>query len=114
MTSSLLRTLPLLAALCGAANAQERAIAIQNARVLTMTGSVLEDATVVMRGGVIVDVGTRVDVPPGAEVIDAAGGTVMPGLVSAYSRAGFSSSSSAAPQQSRSRRRSSLLSFSST
>jgi len=88
------------AALCGALPAQERPVAIQNARVLTISDKTLENATVIMRGGVIETVGEDVEVPAGAAVIDAKGGTLMPGLVSAYSRAGLSSGGSSSPSRS--------------
>lgn len=79
-------------------------MAIRNARVLTMTGEELSDATVLFRGGEIVEVGSDVDVPAGTEIVDAAGGTVMPGLVSAYSRAGFPKAEDSNEGSSRSRR----------
>lgn len=96
---------PFAAAICGALPAQERPLAITNARVLTISDKTLADATVILRGGVIEAVGTDVEVPAGAKVFDAKGGTLMPGLVSAYSRAGLTSSSRPAPQSSRRGRR---------
>lgn len=84
-----------IAVTCGGLAAQERPVAIQNARVLTMTGETLESATVLLRGGSIEAVGADVEIPAGAEIVDAQGGTLMPGLVSAYSRAGVT----APPQQ---------------
>jgi hypothetical protein len=95
----------LLSLLCGAElAAQDRPVAIRNARVLTMAGPPLERATVVLRAGVIDAIGADVQVPAGAEVIDAAGGTLMPGMVSAFSRAGFRPEPTA-PRDDRSRQR---------
>jgi imidazolonepropionase-like amidohydrolase len=55
--------------------------AIRGARVMPVAGPALDKGTVVMRDGVIVDVGANVAVPPDAVVIDGAGLTVYPGLI---------------------------------
>ena len=68
----------------------QRPIAIVNANVLTMEGKPIQMGMVLFRNGKIVEVGKKVKVPAGAKIIDAKGGTVMPGLVSAYSRVGLS------------------------
>ncbi len=68
----------------------QRPIAIVNANILTMEGKPIEMGMVLFRNGKIVEVGKKVKVPAGAKIVDAKGGTVMPGLVSAYSRAGLS------------------------
>ncbi|MCC6670022.1 MAG: amidohydrolase family protein [Planctomycetes bacterium] len=75
-----------LAALPLAAAAQERPVAIQNVRILTLEGAPIERGTVVLRGGKIEAVGREVTVPAGARIEDGKGGTVMPGLVSAWFR----------------------------
>ncbi|WP_412060709.1 amidohydrolase family protein [Rubrivirga sp. IMCC45206] len=69
----------------------EGTVAFVGARVITMDGDrVIEDGTVVVRGNRIVAVGPRadVDVPAGAETIDAAGKTIMPGIVDVHAHAG--------------------------
>jgi len=90
----ILRTALLLTVLslaCGTAQAQgQRPIAIVNANILTMEGKPIQMGMVLFRNGKIVEVGKKVKVPAGAKIVDAKGGTVMPGLVSAYSRAGLS------------------------
>ena len=88
--SGWLSSVAVLAVLCTPAPTQERTVAIRNARVLTMTGAEIEGATVLLRGGKIVEVGADVEIPAGAEITEASGGTLMPGLVHAYSRAGLS------------------------
>jgi enamidase len=59
-------------------------IALTNARVIDGTGQPARDRqTIVVRGGLIAEVGdaTRVTPPAGAEVVDVAGKSVLPGLV---------------------------------
>lgn len=74
------------------AAAQQRAIAIRGGTVLTMTGEPIPGGTVVLQGGRIVAVGRDVAVPRGAEVVDATGKYVMPGLVDAMASIGLSNS----------------------
>ena len=61
-------------------------VALTGARVVTMNGEreVLDNATVVARDGRIVAVGRDVAVPDGAQVFDAAGKTIIPGLIDAH------------------------------
>ena len=68
-------------------NAQRSAIdtyAITNARIVTVTGPVIERGTVVIRNGLIAAAGANVNAPPDARVIDGAGLTVYPGLIDSY------------------------------
>jgi imidazolonepropionase-like amidohydrolase/Tol biopolymer transport system component len=61
--------------------------AFTGARIVTMKGDeVIEDGTIVLNGGRIEAVGPRasVSVPTGAKVIDAAGKTIIPGLVDVH------------------------------
>lgn len=74
-----------LAISAGAAFAQT--IAITNGRVLTGTGEIAR-GTVVIRDGRIAAVGADVQVPAGAEVIDARGGVIAPGFVAVDSGLG--------------------------
>jgi imidazolonepropionase-like amidohydrolase len=72
----------------GAATAQERVIALRPAWVIDGTGQPpLADAVVLVRGNRIEAVGARasVKVPPGAQVIDLPGQTLMPGLIDTHS-----------------------------
>ena len=63
--------------------------AIVNARVVTVSGPVLDNATVVVSGGKIEAVGAGVAVPDGAETIDAGGQTLYPGLMDALTTIGL-------------------------
>ncbi len=63
--------------------------AFTNATVVTSPGNILEDATLVIRGGVVKDVGTNVDIPDDARVWDMEGKTIYPGFIDAHSRVGM-------------------------
>ena len=69
-------------------------IAITNARIVTMRDAwsrqeVIDGGTIVVEGNRIVAVGTDVEVPDGAEVIDASGKTVLPGLIDVHAHGGM-------------------------
>src|SRR5215510_13350901 len=69
------------------ANAQRSAIdtyAITNARIVTVSGPVIDHGTVVVRNGLIAAAGANVNAPPDARVIDGSGLTVYPGLIDSY------------------------------
>jgi len=71
------------------AAAQKTAIAIKNATVHTGDGTVIENATIVIENGIITAVGKDAKIPAGAEVTDAAGKQVYPGLVLPTSNLGL-------------------------
>ncbi len=65
--------------------AQEPPLAIRNATVETLgPAGRIERATVLVRDGKIAALGRDVSVPDDATVIDAAGGTLMPGVIDPY------------------------------
>lgn len=66
-----------------------RVYAITGAKVYTLSGPPLEAATVVIRDGKIAAVGERVEVPAGAQVIDAKGLEVYPGMFDAVTELGL-------------------------
>lgn len=66
-------------ALTSASGAQT--IAITGGRVHPVSGPVIENGTVLIRGGRIVSVGANIAIPPDATRIDAAGKWVTPGIV---------------------------------
>ena len=83
---------PLLAAilLAGASPLAAQTVAITNGTVVVGDGSEpVQGATVVVRNGRIVAAGRGVTVPGGAEVIDATGKWVTPGIVAGFSRLGL-------------------------
>ena len=73
-----------------AAASTEQTTAIVHARLFTMeTAKPIEDATIVVRDGVIKDVGASLAPPAGARLVDAAGRIVTPGLMNAGTQLGL-------------------------
>lgn len=72
------------------ARAQEQAQAFVGARIIPVSGAVIENGVLVVRGGKIVTVGTRgaTQIPAGASVREVVGMTIMPGLVDTHSHIG--------------------------
>jgi imidazolonepropionase-like amidohydrolase len=60
-------------------------IAIRNGRVLTITQGTIEGGTVLIEAGKIVSLGRDTPIPAGAEIVDATGLWVTPGLIDAHS-----------------------------
>jgi hypothetical protein len=63
--------------------------AIRGAKVVPVSGSPVENATVVISRGLITAIGKDVAIPPEAWVIDGKGLTVYPGLVDAFTDVGI-------------------------
>jgi len=63
--------------------------AIRNARIVTVSGPVIDKGTVVIANGKIVAVGADVQVPANARVIDATNLSVYPGMIDAGSEIGL-------------------------
>jgi len=72
----------------------ENVIAIRDATILTVTNGKIEHGTVLIRGSKIAAVGPNasVAVPAGAQVIDAAGKFVLPGIIDTHSHTGVDGS----------------------
>ncbi len=95
MKSALLARLAFLGAalLCvvGPVSAQENSVyAITHAKIFTLAGQPIDDGILVIRDGKIAAVGTNVDVPAGAQVIDGKGLQVYPGLFDPVTQMGLS------------------------
>src|SRR4051794_19940116 len=75
--------------------AQQRAslrpgvFAVRNARVVTEPGKTLSVAHVVIRDGLVTDVGPQAAIPPDALIVEGAGLTVYPGFIDAMNHRGF-------------------------
>ncbi len=90
MKNALLRSLIGGGLSCLALFAQNHsAVAIKDAHVVTVSGEEMQKATVVLRDGLITDVGVSVNIPADAWVIDGAGLTVYPGFIDALSSWGI-------------------------
>ena len=70
-------------------NANGPAWAITNARIVPVSGPVIEKGTIVIRGNRIQAVGAGVSVPSGAKTIDANGASVYPGFIDAATDLGL-------------------------
>jgi imidazolonepropionase-like amidohydrolase len=64
--------------------------AITHAKLITLAGAPIEDGTVVIKDGKIAAIGAGVEVPAGAQVIDANGLQVYPGLFDPITQMGLS------------------------
>lgn len=76
---------------------EPRFFAIKGARIVPVSGPVIEKGTVVMANGIITAVGPDAQIPPEAAVIDGAGLTVYPGLIDAGTTVGLAGGENAAP-----------------
>jgi imidazolonepropionase-like amidohydrolase len=91
-----LRIVPMIAAtccFCQSASAQSQppsTYALTHAKIFTLAGSPIEDGTLVIKDGKIAAVGASVEVPAGAEVIDAKGLQIYPGLFDPVTQMGLS------------------------
>ncbi len=75
--------------------------AFTNARIVVSPENTIEDAVLVIDKGKVVKVGTNINVPAGATVIDLSGKTIYPGFVEPYTEYGLKS----IPEPKRERRR---------
>jgi len=60
-------------------------VAITNATIMTASHGTIQRGTILIRNGKIAAVGTDVQVPPGATIIDGTGRFVTPGIIDAHS-----------------------------
>lgn len=74
-----------------------QAVAIRNAKIVTVSGPIIAKGTVVLRDGLIEAVGENVQVPADAWVVDGEGMTVYPGLIDSMSTVGIPSLAAAPP-----------------
>jgi imidazolonepropionase-like amidohydrolase len=69
--------------------AMAEVIAITGGKVVVGNGTVYDNATVVIDGGVISAVGEQVPIPDGARTVEAAGMVVWPGMIDPYTTLGL-------------------------
>ena len=60
-------------------------LVIQGGTVLTVTNGVIENGSILIRDGKIAAIGESVTIPPGADVINAEGKYIMPGIIDSHS-----------------------------
>src|SRR5258708_5606887 len=65
------------------------AYAITHAKIFTLAGNTIEDGTLIIRDGKIAAVGAGLDIPAGADVIDAKGLQVYPGIFDSITQMGL-------------------------
>lgn len=64
-------------------------LAIKNGKLLTITNGTIDGGTILIEDGKIVKVGKDIEIPAGAQVIDATGNYVMPGVIDAHAHVGI-------------------------
>ena len=84
-------TLVLIFILSTVALAQDKPVALKGAKILTVTHGTIENGVIVMQGGKItaVSAASSVNIPSEAQVIDATGMTVYPGLIDSETQLGL-------------------------
>lgn len=65
-------------------------LAIQNAKIIPISGETIERGSILIQDGQIVAFGADIDIPGEAKVIDAEGKVVMPGFIDAHNSAAMS------------------------
>ncbi len=70
-------------------SAADETIAIINAKIYTMTGAPIDNGVVILKDGKIEDIGTGIQPPAGARVIDVSGKTVLPGFIDSNCHVGL-------------------------
>ena len=78
----------LFSSICLPALAQDEVVALQGARIITVTDGIIDNGVLVMSGGRITALGLDVPIPAGARVIDVTGKTVLPGLIDGFTNLG--------------------------
>jgi imidazolonepropionase-like amidohydrolase len=67
----------------------DETVAIINAKIYTMNGAPIENGVLILKGGKIEDIGTGIQTPAGARVIDASGKIVLPGFIDSNCHVGL-------------------------
>ena len=95
-TNMILRFVTAAAAVCilslgvSAQSQPPSTIALTHAKIFTLAGAPIENGTLLIRNGKIAAVGANVEVPAGAQVIDAKGLQIYPGLFDPITQMGLS------------------------
>jgi len=73
----------------GAQSQPPATYAITHAKIFTLSGTTIDDGTLILRDGKIAGVGVGLDIPAGAQVIDAKGLQVYPGIFDSITQMGL-------------------------
>ncbi len=87
MRNSLFLAVILAVSTAGTANGWM--LAIKNGQIFTMADGIIEDGVIIIENNRIAEVGRDVEIPSGAEIIDASGKLVTPGLFDAFTQIGL-------------------------
>jgi imidazolonepropionase-like amidohydrolase len=68
---------------------QSGPIVITGADIYTLSGNMIEKGQILFEDGIIIEIGETVDYPANAEVVDASGKSIYPGLIDSYSQMGL-------------------------
>jgi hypothetical protein len=68
---------------------QEKLLVIKGGQIHTITDGIIENGVILIRNGIIEEIGPDVAVPSDAEVLDCSDNFIMPGIVSAHSYLGI-------------------------
>jgi len=79
----------LIPANAGAQSQPPTSYALTHAKIFTLAGSPIEDGTLIIQGGKIAAVGVGLDIPAGAQVIDATALQVYPGFFDSITQMGL-------------------------
>ena len=79
----------LLAATVFCLEGQEKFLAIKGGQIHTITAGIIIDGVILIRDGIIQDIGKDVAIPSNAEVLDHSGNFIIPGVVSPHSYLGI-------------------------
>ncbi|MFW6264736.1 MAG: amidohydrolase, partial [Bacillota bacterium] len=63
--------------------------AIVNGKIMTMAGKVIEKGTILIENGRIKDIGSDIEIPSQAEIIDVSSKVVFPGIIDAHTHLGI-------------------------
>lgn len=66
----------------------EAPLAIRGGRIFTVTQGVLEHGVIIIRDGMIAEIGPNVEIPPGARIVEAGGSFICPGFIDAGTNLG--------------------------
>ena len=64
-------------------------LAVTGARIMTMAGADIPDGVLLIRDGLVVEVGSHVTIPDNATIVDARGRTITPGFIDAHTHLGI-------------------------